>query len=110
MRITYSRQKAAEPEGHHEDIQHEVLLVAVVSGCDGCAFRERRLRWIKSNNENRLFQHREPARKVALPLDHLGEFPFLDVLLRVLRRSSDWGLQQIISKFVVAGVALCHFS
>jgi len=27
----------------------KVLLVALVSGCDGCAFRERRLRWIKSN-------------------------------------------------------------
>jgi hypothetical protein len=24
-----------------------VLLVALVSGRDGCAFRERRLRWIK---------------------------------------------------------------
>jgi hypothetical protein len=26
-----------------------VLLVALVSGRDGCAFRERRLRWIKNN-------------------------------------------------------------
>jgi len=31
------------------------------------------------------------------------------MLPRVLRGSSDWRLQQIISKFVVAGVALCHF-
>jgi hypothetical protein len=26
MRITYRHQKEAEPEGHHEDIKHEVLL------------------------------------------------------------------------------------
>src|SRR5260370_42535426 len=37
------------PEGQHDDIQHEVLLVALFSGRDGCAFREGRLRWIKSN-------------------------------------------------------------
>ena len=49
MRITYRHQKEAQPEGQHDDIQHEMLLVALVSGRDGCAFRERRLRWIKSN-------------------------------------------------------------
>jgi hypothetical protein len=49
VRITHRHQKEAQPEGQHDDIQHEVLLVALVSGCDGCAFRERRLRWIKSN-------------------------------------------------------------
>jgi hypothetical protein len=26
MRISHRRQKEAEPEGHHEDIKHEVLL------------------------------------------------------------------------------------
>lgn len=49
VRITHRHQKEAQPEGQHDDIQHEVLLVALVSGCDGCAFRERRLRCIKSN-------------------------------------------------------------
>ena len=49
MRITYRHQKEAQPEGQHDDIQHEMLLVALVSGRDGCAFREGRLRWIKSN-------------------------------------------------------------
>jgi hypothetical protein len=32
MRITYRHQKEAQPEGQHDDIQHEVLLVALVSG------------------------------------------------------------------------------
>jgi hypothetical protein len=49
MRIAHRHQKEAQPEGQHDDIQHEVLLVALVSGRDGCTFRERRLRWIKSN-------------------------------------------------------------
>jgi hypothetical protein len=49
MRITYRHQKEAQPEGQHDDIQHEMLLVALISGRDGCAFREGRLRWIKSN-------------------------------------------------------------
>jgi hypothetical protein len=49
VRITHRHQKEAQPEGQHDDIQHEVLLVALVSERDGCAFRERRLRWIKSN-------------------------------------------------------------
>jgi hypothetical protein len=42
MRITHRHQKEAEPEGHHEDIKHEVLLVAFPgatvarSGKEGC--------------------------------------------------------------------------
>ena len=32
MPITDRHQKEAQPEGHHDDIQHEVLLVALVSG------------------------------------------------------------------------------
>ena len=63
MRITHRYQKAAQPEGQHDDIQHEVLLVAVVSRRAGCAFRERRLRWIKSNNEKDFFNTIEPERK-----------------------------------------------
>jgi hypothetical protein len=34
MRITHRHQKEAQPEGQHDDIQHEVLLVALVSGRD----------------------------------------------------------------------------
>ena len=49
VRITNRHQKEAEPEDQHDDIQHEVLLVALVSGRDGCAFREGRLRWIRNN-------------------------------------------------------------
>jgi hypothetical protein len=49
MRITYRHQKEAQPEGQHDDIQHEVLPVAIVSRRDDCAFWERRLRWIKDN-------------------------------------------------------------
>jgi len=49
MRITQRYQKEAQPEGQHHDIQHEVLLVAFVSGRDRCAFWERRLRRIKNN-------------------------------------------------------------
>jgi hypothetical protein len=49
MRITHRYQKEAQPEGQHDDIQHEVLLVALVSGRDRCAFREGRLRRIKNN-------------------------------------------------------------
>jgi hypothetical protein len=49
VRITHGHQKEAQPKGQHDDIQHEVLLVALVSGCDRCAVRERRLRWIKNN-------------------------------------------------------------
>ena len=107
MRITHRHQKEAQPEGQHDDIQHEVLLVAVVSGSDGCAFRERRLRWIKSNNENRRFQHQRTRAEAALLFDHPGgSHPY--VLPRVLMGSFGWGLQQLISQFVVAGVALCH--
>src|ERR1700686_5644100 len=36
-RITHGHQKEAQPEGQHDDIQHEVLLVALVSGRDSCA-------------------------------------------------------------------------
>ena len=107
MRISYRHQKEALPEGEHDDIQLRGLLVAVVSGSDGCAFRERRLRWIKSNNENRRFQHYRTRAEVALLFDHLGG-AHPDVAPRVLRRSFGWGLQQLISQFVVAGVALCH--
>jgi hypothetical protein len=49
VRITHRHQKEAQPEGQHDDIQHEVLPVALVSGRDGCAFREGRLRWIRNN-------------------------------------------------------------
>ena len=49
MRITYRHQKEAQPEGQHDDFRLEVLLVALVSGRDRCAFREERLRWIKNN-------------------------------------------------------------
>jgi hypothetical protein len=50
VRITNRHQKeAAQPEDQHDDIQHEVLLVALVSGRDGCAFREGRLRGIRNN-------------------------------------------------------------
>jgi hypothetical protein len=49
VRITHRHQKEAQPEGQHDDIQHGVLLVALVSGRDRCAFREGRLRWIKNN-------------------------------------------------------------
>jgi hypothetical protein len=43
MRITYRHQKEAQPEGQHDDIQHEMLLVALVSGRDGCAFPGRKI-------------------------------------------------------------------
>jgi len=49
MRITHRHQKEAQPEGQHDDTQHEVLLVALVSGRDRWAFRKGRLRWIKNN-------------------------------------------------------------
>jgi hypothetical protein len=47
VRITHRHQKEAQPKGQQDDIQYEVLVVALVSGRDGCAFRERRLRWLK---------------------------------------------------------------
>ena len=40
VRVTHRHQKEAQPEGQQDDIQHEVLLVALVSRRDGCAFRE----------------------------------------------------------------------
>jgi len=36
VRISYRHQKEALPEGEHDDIQLRGLLVALVSGCDGC--------------------------------------------------------------------------
>src|SRR5258708_967786 len=42
MRITYRHQKEAEPESQHDDIQHEMLLVALVSVRDVCASRQGR--------------------------------------------------------------------
>jgi hypothetical protein len=108
VRITHRHQKEAQPEGQHDDIQHEVLLVALVSGRDGCAFRERRLRWIKSNNEKRLFQHYRTRAEVALLFDHLGGATRM--YCPAFLESFGWGLQQLISQVVVAGVALCHIS
>jgi hypothetical protein len=32
MRISFRHQKKAQPEGQHDDIQHGVLLLALVSG------------------------------------------------------------------------------
>jgi hypothetical protein len=55
VRIGYRHQKEAQPEGQHDDIQHGVLLVALVSGRDGCAFRERRLRWIKNSKRRCIY-------------------------------------------------------
>jgi hypothetical protein len=49
MRLTRRYQKETQPASQHDDTQHEVLRVALVSRRDGCAFRERRLRWIKNN-------------------------------------------------------------
>jgi hypothetical protein len=34
MRITHRHQKEVQPEGQHDDIQHKVPLVALVSGRD----------------------------------------------------------------------------
>ena len=48
VRITHGHQKEAQPKGQRDD-QHEVLLVALVSGRDRFAFREGRLRRIKNN-------------------------------------------------------------
>jgi hypothetical protein len=48
VRITHGHQKEAQPKGQRDD-QHELLLVALVSGRDRCAFREGRLRRIKNN-------------------------------------------------------------
>jgi hypothetical protein len=31
MAITYRHRKEAQPKGQHDDVQHEVLLVALVS-------------------------------------------------------------------------------
>jgi hypothetical protein len=56
MRISHRRQKEAEPEGHHEDIEHEGAPFALVSVSDGCALREKRLRWIK--NDKYVWSHR----------------------------------------------------
>jgi hypothetical protein len=36
VRITQRHQKEVQPEGQHDDIQHEVLVVALVSGPDLC--------------------------------------------------------------------------
>ncbi len=55
VRISYRHQKEDQPEGQHDDIQHGVLLVALVSGYDGCAFRERRLRWIKNSKRRCIY-------------------------------------------------------
>jgi hypothetical protein len=55
VRIGYRHQKEAQPEGQHDDIQHGVLLVALVSGRDGRAFRERRLRWIKNSKRRCIY-------------------------------------------------------
>src|SRR5258706_13069465 len=49
VRITQRHQKEAQPEGQHDDIQHEGLLVALVSGSDRWAIRKRRCRWMKNN-------------------------------------------------------------
>jgi hypothetical protein len=60
MRITYRHQKEAQPEGQHDDVQHEV------PPCRAC-FRERllrvpgrRLRWIK-NDKRRAAPNSEAA-------------------------------------------------
>jgi hypothetical protein len=55
VRISYRYQKETQPEGQHDDIQHGVLLVALVSGRDGCAIRERRLRWIKNSKRRCIY-------------------------------------------------------
>ena len=38
--VTYSRREEAEAEGQHEDVQHEVLLVALVAVSNIARFRE----------------------------------------------------------------------
>ena len=43
MRISYRHQKEAQPEGQHDDIQHGVLLLALVSGRDRCRVPGRKI-------------------------------------------------------------------
>ena len=62
VRITHRHQKEAQPEGQHDDIQHEVLLVAVVSGRDGCAFREEGCDGSRATTKTDVFNN-EPERK-----------------------------------------------
>jgi hypothetical protein len=62
VRITHRHQKEAQPEGQHDDIQHEVLLVAVVSGRDGCSFRER-FDGSRATTKTHFFNTIEPERK-----------------------------------------------
>jgi hypothetical protein len=81
----------------------------------GC-FRARRLR--VPGKKIAMDQEQQRKQTFSTPANQRGSraptrsprrSPFSDVMPHVLRGSSDWGLQQIISKFVVAGVALCHF-
>jgi hypothetical protein len=106
VRITHRQQKEAQPEASMTTSKHDVLLVALVSGRDGCAFRERRLRWIKSNNEKDFFNTIEPERKSRSY--SITSVEPTRMYCPAFFGSFGWELQQLISQFVVAGVALCH--
>jgi hypothetical protein len=105
VRITHRHQKEAQPEGQHDDIQHEVLLVAVVSGRDGCSFRER-FDGSRATTKTHFFNTIEPERKSrSYSITSLEPTRmYCPAFLGSFRR----GLQQLNSQFVVAGVALCH--
>jgi hypothetical protein len=106
VRIPHRHQKEAQPEGQHDDIQHEVLLVALVSGptvarsakedCDGS----------RATTKKDFFNTIEPERKSRSY--SITSVEPTRMYCPAFLGSFGWGLQQLISQFVVAGVALCH--
>jgi hypothetical protein len=63
VRITHRHQKEAQPEGQHDDIQHEVLLVAVVSGATAARSGKEDRDGSRAITKTDVFNTIEPERK-----------------------------------------------
>src|SRR3984893_10816046 len=63
VRITHRHQKEAQPEGQHDDIQHEVLLVAVVSGATVARSEKEDCDGSRATTKTDVFNTSEPERK-----------------------------------------------
>ena len=47
--VAYARREQTEPEGQHDDVQHEMLLVALLFVRNVCLFPGRRIAWINES-------------------------------------------------------------
>ena len=61
--VAYRHREEAQTEGQHDDVQHEMLLAALVFGCDRCTVPARQIA-VDQNNKRLIACDRQVPRWV----------------------------------------------